>query len=291
MSPRKNVTTERKRLAVQLESGFVELSYVVHMPASGRRIVVCLPDFLGNSADFTRLAAMLAGHGMIVVCPDMPGRGESAYLQPAEYNPHTYLVALVSLIATLGSRRINLVGKGWGALLALGLAGMPELSVSRLILADLGFPWKLQVDEAVSAAVRGPAFATLDAARQLLAASSEFEGMTPRRMLPLLDGRLRQSGDGYGLDFDPVLLSEEAIGRFSRMPTGALFAGVKARTLYLTGGALAERERERMREAGFPGPTRSIAENVAPGKRAHFTSAHELLLTLGFLSSRALPSG
>ena len=44
------------------------------------------------------------------------------------------------------------------------------------------------------------------------------------------------------------------------------------------------------REVGLPGPTRSIAENVSPGGRVHFTSAHELLLTLGFLSSRSLPA-
>ena len=281
-------TVERKTLAIPLETGFAELSYVVYAPAAGQRVVFCLPDFLGNSADFTRLATMLVTHGMMVVCPEMFGRGASAYLKPSDYNPHSYLLALVTLAGSLGTRRLNLVGKGWGALLAIGLASLPEISVSRLVLADLGFPWKLQVDEAVAEAAKGPGFATLKEARQLLAASAEFEGMNPRRMLPLIDGRLRQAGKGYGLDFDPVLLSEEA-SRFTKMTTGPLFEGVKARTLYMTGGPLGQSERSRLREVGFPGASRSIAENVAPGKRVHFTSAHELLLTLGFLSSRSLP--
>jgi len=289
MSEPTKATVERKRLAIQLESGFAELSYVVHTPPSGGKVVICLSDFLGNSADFTRLATMLVEHGMTVICPDMPGRGESAYLKPSDYNPHSYLLALVTLIGSLGAARVNLVGKGWGALLAVGLAGMPEISVSRILLADLGFPWKLEVDEAVAEAGRGPGFATLDAARQLLAASSEFAGMHPRRMLPLLDGRLRQKGGGYSLDFDPALLSDEAVGRYDKVMTGPLFSGVKARALYMTAGALDERDRKRLREAGFPGPARSLAENVAASKRVHFTNPHELLLTLGFLTSRSLP--
>jgi len=289
MSAGSKPSVERKRLAFQLESGFAELSYVVHRPAAGGRIVICLHDFFGNSADFNRLAAMLSEHGMTVICPDLPGRGESAYLSPSDYNPHSYLLALAALIGTLGTKRINLVGTGWGALLAIGLAGMPEFSVSRVILADLGFPWELKVDEAIAAATRGEPITTLEAARKLVAASSEFEGMASWRVLSLVDGRLRQAGDGYRLDFDPALLSPETVGRFSRIATGPLFADVKARILYMSARPLGARERKWMRDVGLPGPTKSIAENVGPDKHVHFSSAHELMLALGFLSSRSLP--
>lgn len=290
MSDDVKVASNRRRLAVRLETGFAELSYVVHSPANARRVVVCVHDFLGNSADYTRLATMLTAHGIAVICPDMFGRGESAYLQPGEYNPHTYLLGLLGLLGTLGTQRVNLIGKGWGALLALGVAGLPEANVSRLVLADLGFPWRYAVDEAIAEASRGPHFTSLEEARQLLATNSEFDGLQPGRKLSLIDGRLRQANEGYRLDFDPALLSEEALARFAKVATNGLFEGVTARTLYLSAGAIPGRDRQRMRRVGLPSPTRSVAENVAPGKRVHFTSAHELLLTLGFLDSRSLPA-
>ena len=124
---------------------------------------------------------MLAGHRFRVVCPDLPGRGESAYLATADYNPHTYMVALLTLSQALGNNRLMVIGKGWGALLALGLARLPELTVSRLVVADLGLPWKLTIDEAVATASQGPGFTSLEEARRVLAGSAEFEGL-PRRV-------------------------------------------------------------------------------------------------------------
>lgn len=281
---------ERKRLAVQLATGFAELSYVVYEPAKAGRTVLCIPDFLGNSADFSRLAAMLAMHGFKVICPDLPGRGESAYLAVADYNPHTYMVSLLTLAQSFGGTRLSIVGKGWGGLLALGLAQLPELTVSKLVLADLGFPWKLTIDEAVARAAEGPGFASLAEARRLLADSTEFAGLTPQRALPLIDGRLRQSGAGYGLDFDPALLTPEATARFARVRITPLFEGLRAQVLYLAAGSLSQRDRTRLRVVLSAGPNRTHAENLSRAARLHFTGSHELLLTLGFLVSRTLPA-
>lgn len=279
---------ERKRLAVQLPSGFAELAYTVHEAPKSRHTVLCLPDFLGNSADFSRLAVLLAGHGFRVICPDLPGRGDSAYLNPAEYNPHTYLLSLVSLVHSVAARRIAVVGKGWGAVLALGLAQTPEVSVSRLVLADLGVPWKLQVDDAVAEAARGPGFTALDEARGLLATSTDFRGLSPKRALSLIDGRLRQNARGYTLNFDPALLSAEAIGRFGKVSTPRLFAGVKARMLYMSAGPVSLRDRARLRSvlSETPGGSISVAANLTKAPHVHLVSDHELLLTLGFLLNR-----
>jgi len=252
--------------------------------------VICIPDFLGNSADFSRLATMLATHGFRVVCPDLPGRGASAYLGVADYNPHTYMVALLTLAQSLGEPRLMVIGKGWGGLLALGLARLPELTVSKLVLADLGFPWKLAIDDAVANAVRGPGFSTLVEARRLLAESTEFAGLTPPRALPLIDGRLRQTDTGYALDFDPVLLTPESVDRFARVRITPLFEGLRAQILYLAAGSLSQRDRARLRAVLSAGPNRTHAESLSRASRLHFTSAHELLLTLGFMVSRSLPT-
>jgi pimeloyl-ACP methyl ester carboxylesterase len=280
---------ERRHLAVQLAAGFVELSYAVYEPPKAARTVLCIPDFLGNSADFSRLAMTLATHGFRVVCPDLPGRGASAYLEVADYNPHTYMVCLLTLAQSLGAARLMVIGKGWGGLLALGLARLPELTVSKLVLADLGFPWKLSIDDTVANAARGTGFATLVEARRLLADSTEFAGLPPPRALPLIDGRLRQTGAGYALDFDPALLAPESAARFARVRVTPLFEGLRTKILYLAAGSLSQRDRSRLRAMLAAAPNRTHAENLSPAARLHFTSAHELLLTLGFLLSRSLP--
>lgn len=276
---------------MQLPSGFAELSYLVHEPPKSRRTVLCLHDFLGNAADFSRLATMLAGHGYRVISPDMPGRGESAYLDPADYNPHTYMVSLISLVQATSDHRIAAIGKGWGALLALGLLQTQEASITKLILADLGMPWRLTVDDTVAAAASGPGFATLEEARRLLAESMEFEGLPPRQALSLIDGRLRQVGTGYGLDFDPALLSSDATRRFSKVSTPGLLAGLKARTLYLSAGPIVMRDRAKLREIASKTPARTFhfAGDMSRAARIHFSSAHEQLLTFGFLMHRFLP--
>lgn len=289
MSNGSGLKAERKQLVIQLASGFAELSYVTYEPPKARRTVLCIHDFLGNSADFSRLAVMLAGHGYRVICPDLPGRGQSAYLGAADYNPHTYLVSLLTLAQSLGTKRINVIGKGWGGLLALGLAHMPEVTISRLVIADLGFPWKLQLDDAITQAAAGPGFSSLEQARRLLADSTEFKGLAPRRALALIDGRLRQTDAGYGLDFDPTLLSTEATNRFAKVGTSQLFDGLGARLLYLSAGSIAQRDRLRLRAIMSAAPNRSLAENLSRAARVHFSSSHELLLTLGFLMSRFLP--
>ncbi|WP_055048002.1 alpha/beta fold hydrolase [Devosia sp. A16] len=291
MSRQAGLRAERKHLAVQLPSGFAELSYIVYEPPRSRRTVLCLHDFLGNATDFSRLATMLVGHGFRVICPDLPGRGESAYLDPADYNPHTYMVSLVSLVQSTGEHRIAAIGKGWGALLALGLLQTQEASITKLILADLGMPWRLTVDDAIAAAAAGPGFTSLEEARRMLAESIEFKGLPPRQALSLIDGRLRQVSAGYGLDFDPAILTSEATTRFSKVSTAGLLAGLKARTLYLSAGPITPRDRAKLREIASQAPQRTFhfAGDLSRAARIHFSSAHEQLLTFGFLMHRFLP--
>jgi len=281
---------ERKRLAIQLPGGFAELSYVLYDQPKAARTVLCIHDLLGNSTDFVRLGSMLAAHGFRVVCPDLPGRGESAYLSAADYNPHTYMVSLLTLAQSLGNNRLMVVGKGWGALLALALARLPEVTVSRLVVADLSFPWKLAVDEAVAEATTRPGSYSLEEARRLLADSREFRGLPPRQALSLIDGRLLQVDGGYGLNFDPALLSTEATLRFAKVRITPLFEGLGAPLLYLSAANLSQRDRMRLRPIMAASANRAYADNLSRAARLHFVTPHELLLTLGFLLSRWVPA-
>jgi len=288
MSDAERPKFERRKLALSIGAGFAELAWGHYEPVKARRTVLCIHDFLGNSKDFAELASMLVGHGYRVICPDMPGRGESAWLgDPAAYNPHTYMVALLSLLQHLSQRRVAVIGKGWGAMAGVGLAHLPEVTVSRLIVADLPMAWRPRVEPELAAAARS-GFATLDEARDTLLRSEEFSGPYAQLSLPIVDGRLRRSSSGYTLDFDPALLTPEVLKR--RLNTLRIFDGLTCRLLHLAANATGERRREQLQSLLQGGPNRTYADNLAPGGRVHFNTGHQLLLTYGFLESGYTPS-
>lgn len=280
----------RKTIAVQAGGGFFELSYGLHEPPKIRRTVLCLHDIWGNSNDFGELAHLLVGHGYRVVCPDMPGRGESAYLPDrALYNPHTYMVSLLTLMQTLGKTKFAVIGKGWGGLLALGLAHLPEVSVTRMVITDLPIDWRAKLDPPLIEGARS-GYASADAARTALAASEEFAGPFAELNRPIIEGRLRQGQAGTSLAFDPALLSPEGSLRQLRASSQKAYDGVKSRLLLLSASALGERRGAKLREIIEASPRRTYADALAPGGRVHFNTGHQLLLTFGFLESAYTPS-
>ncbi len=289
MSETERPRYERRTLALQLAGGFAELVWRHYEPQKARRTVLCIHDFLGNSKDFGELASMLVGHGYRVVCPDLPGRGESAYLtDPAAYNPHTYVVAVLTLMQTLAQRRISVIGKGWGAMLAIALGHLPEVTVSRIVAADLPPTWQPRVASELIAAAQDGGFPTLEAARATFQGTEEFAGPYAAFNLPIIDGRLQRTATGLAPAFDPALLATEVLKR--RVSTRRIYEGLKSRLLYLSANAIGENHRERLRELVLGGPNRAYADSLAPGGRIHFNTGHQLLLTYGFLESGYTPN-
>jgi pimeloyl-ACP methyl ester carboxylesterase len=106
-------------------------------PASSR-VVVCVHGLTRNGRDFDTLAATLSDR-FRVLCPDMPGRGDSAWLRdPADYVFPTYLSVAVSLLAHAQVEHVSWVGTSMGGLLGMALAAQPDTPVARLVLNDVG---------------------------------------------------------------------------------------------------------------------------------------------------------
>src|SRR3712207_9512072 len=80
----------RNRLRYLLPQGFFTLAWTEWGPETGAP-VLCVHGLTRNGRDFDALAAALAAEGRRVLCPDLPGRGESDWLpDPALYLPPTY---------------------------------------------------------------------------------------------------------------------------------------------------------------------------------------------------------
>jgi len=101
------------------------------------RAVVCVHGLTRNARDFDALAETLAAD-FYVVCPDLPGRGQSEWLDdPALYQPLSYLQALAHLLAVL-DREVAWVGTSLGGICGMLVASMPGQPIRRLLLNDVG---------------------------------------------------------------------------------------------------------------------------------------------------------
>jgi pimeloyl-ACP methyl ester carboxylesterase len=242
--------------------------------------------YLGNSQDFRQLGTFLAAHQYRVVCPDMFGRGDSAYLDdPALYRSGTFLFALMAVMQRFADRRIMIVAKGWGALLALQLCTKMSFDLERLIIADVPLVSSVRWDQLPEADQLE--FATLDEARKSILASPELVGIPEPTGSAMAEGRIRQTEGGrFALRFDPALINRLEPFRGRSLNTARLLAGVKASLLHLSGDILSDEDRRTLH--AVMNPHGAVADGLAPGARVHFNSAHQQLLVLGFLESRLI---
>jgi len=118
-------------------AGFHHLSYA-EWGRDDARVVVCAHGLTRNGRDFDWLAAALASHYR-VICPDIVGRGRSAYLaDPALYGYPQYMTDATALLARLGVGAVDWIGTSMGGLLGLMLAAQPATPIRRLVINDIG---------------------------------------------------------------------------------------------------------------------------------------------------------
>jgi pimeloyl-ACP methyl ester carboxylesterase len=99
--------------------------------------VVCVHGLTRNGRDFDALAEALAGPYR-VICPDLPGRGHSDWLDdPMLYQTQHYVTALAHLLAWVG-RDVAWVGTSLGGICGMVIAATHGTPINRLVLNDVG---------------------------------------------------------------------------------------------------------------------------------------------------------
>ncbi len=100
--------------------------------------VLCLPGLTRNARDFSHVAEQLSGEWR-VLCPDMRGRGDSAYAKDsATYNPMQYADDLVMLLEQEGIERFVSFGTSLGGLLTMIFAMTQPDRLAGVLLNDVG---------------------------------------------------------------------------------------------------------------------------------------------------------
>jgi pimeloyl-ACP methyl ester carboxylesterase len=169
--------------------------------------VVCVHGLSRNARDFDVLAADLA-KDFYVLCPDLPGRGASAWLpDPAQYNPLTYVQALSHLLAFI-DRPAHWIGTSLGGICGMLVAAAPGNPLRRMVLNDIG-PF---VPKAAYARIREyvgimPEFAVLEEAEAYFRrVHGSFGALTDTQWRHMAEHSVRALPDGrLALHYDPAM--------------------------------------------------------------------------------------
>jgi pimeloyl-ACP methyl ester carboxylesterase len=262
-------------------SGLHRLSYVEWGDLENPHVLVCVHGLTRCARDFDPLASALADRYR-VVCPDMPGRGDSDWLKnPMDYATPIYINSVVTLIARLGVDVVDWVGTSMGGLLGMALASLEKAPIRRMVLNEAGpLVTGVSLNRIGSYVGKAPLFPTFEAAVQYVRAVSVFFGphtddewrfLTEHYVRPLPDG-------GFRAHYDPAIaVPFNASAPHKDLDLWPVWEAVCCPTLVIRGGLsdLLTRETvERMKTSGpraqaveFPGvghaPTLMRAEQIA----------------------------
>ena len=256
----------------------LKLHYRDYPGREDRPPVLCLPGLTRNARDFGELAAHLCGEWR-VLCPDMRGRGDSAYAKDsASYNPMQYVDDVALMLEAAGIDRVVIIGTSLGGLMTMAMAmTMPQLIVAAA-LNDIGPQIELEGLERIRDYVgQGRSFPTwMHAARAMQETHGQvFPDYQIADWLAAAKRTMTLGGNGR-IVFDYDMKIAEPLGKMGPDSQVDLWPGLDAlagKPLLLIRGALSdllsESTLEQMRQR-LPG-----AETVTIANVGHAPSLNE----------------
>ncbi|HVP86774.1 MAG TPA: alpha/beta hydrolase [Casimicrobiaceae bacterium] len=217
--------------------GFHRVAYREWGHPASSRTLVCVHGLTRNGRDFDVLAAALADR-FRVLCPDMPGRGDSEWLKdPNDYVFPTYLTALTAVLAHADVDEVSWLGTSMGGLLGMVLAAQPATPIKRLVVNDIG----PAIEPAALLRIAGyvgldPVFDNFKALEaHVREVSAPFGALSDAQWTALAESTARQTTDGrWKLKYDPGI----AVPFRSSAGSGNLWAiwdAIRCPTLLLRG--------------------------------------------------------
>jgi pimeloyl-ACP methyl ester carboxylesterase len=180
--------------------GLHRMAYWEWGDAANPRVVVCVHGLARQGRDFDVLARALS-EDFRVVCPDVVGRGRSAWLaDPMLYQVPTYVADMVTLLARLDVPSVHWVGTSMGGLIGMGLAASPDTPIGKLVLNDVGPAIQASAIARIATYLGRPEhWATLDEAADGAGRLSREQWRDLTRPM------LRPNGEGFKLHYDPAI--------------------------------------------------------------------------------------
>ncbi len=272
-----------------IQSGLHRMAYTEWGDPANGRVLVCVHGLSRCGRDFDTLARALSGHYR-VVCPDVPGRGMSAWLKnPMEYQVQTYVADMVTLLARLDADSVHWVGTSMGGLIGMTLASLPETPVQKLVLNDVGpiiaAASLARIGEYLGKAPQFADFAT--AVEYIRAVSVTFGKHSDDEWTVLTEHVVRRQPDGsYRMHYDPAI----AVPFMAAKPDKDIelwnyYDAIKCPTLVIRGAQSDLLRRETLQEMAGRGPRAKTVEIPDVGHAPTLMHADQIAIVRDFLLS------
>jgi len=284
----------RRKVQFLSPGGLHRMAYLEWGEADHPRVLVCVHGLTRCARDFDVMARELSAHYR-VVCPDVPGRGDSDWLKnPMDYVTPTYVHAMVALIARLGVDSVHWLGTSMGGLIGMALASLPQTPVARLVLNDVGPVISAESLERIGAYVgMAPRFPSLEAAEQYVrAVSAPFGPHSDAQWRFLTEHVLRgDPSGGYRMHYDPAIAipfnAEKARNQRRDIDLWPLYDAIHCPTLLVRGERSDLLTRETAAQMAGRGPRARIAEIKGIGHAPTLMHADQIALVREFLLAAA----
>ncbi|MEO8545722.1 MAG: alpha/beta hydrolase [Burkholderiaceae bacterium] len=269
--------------------------------AAAGHVVVCVHGLSRQGRDFDVLARALCTHSTApirVVCPDVVGRGQSAWLKdPMGYQIPMYVADMLALVAELKPQTLDWVGTSMGGLIGLVLAGRPDLplpvALRRLVLNDVGPVVRWEALQRIGSYLgqTGRFGSVQQAADAMAAISTGFGPHTPQQWLALSSPMVKPVAGEQGvftLHYDPAIaLPFRTLTRESALQGEAmlwqLYDAITAETLLLRGAESDLLSRETAQAMCIRGPKAHLVEFGGVGHAPTLIAEDQLDTVTGFL--------
>jgi pimeloyl-ACP methyl ester carboxylesterase len=282
-------SAHRKQVYCASPSGLHRVSYYEWGDPRNERVVVCVHALTRCARDFDAFAAALANE-FRVVCPDLPGRGDSDWLRtPAEYVTPTYVNDMVTLIARLDVATVHWVGTSLGGIVGMALASQAGSPITRLVVNDVGPAiTAASIARMRSYVGKAPPFATFDEAeRYVRNVSAPFGRHTDAEWRSLTANGVRRQADGtFRVHYDPAIaVPFAALDTGADVETWPIWDAIECATLVLRGAdsdLLAHDTAIAMTQRG---PRAKLVEFADIGHAPTLMHADQIAVVREFLSS------
>lgn len=267
-------------------SGLHRMAYLEWGEEENPRVLVCVHGLTRCARDFDFLARALCAHYR-VVCPDVPGRGDSDWLRdPKEYALPTYLSGMVALLARLDVERVHWLGTSMGGLIGMALASLEQTPVARLVLNDVGpVLTAASLDRIGGYLGSAPAFSGIDEAeRYVRAVAAPFGPHSDAEWRFLTEHVVRQGADGaWRMKYDPAIAQAFAAREPEKdIELWGQWDAVSCPTLVLRGEHSDLLARETVEEMARRGPRAKVVEIAGIGHAPTLIHADQIALVKEF---------
>jgi len=268
--------------------GFHRVAYRDWGHPASSRVVVCVHGLTRNGRDFDSLATALSDR-FRVICPDMPGRGDSEWLaDPNDYTFPTYLTALTAVLAHADVDEIAWVGTSMGGLLGMLLAAQRATPITRLVINDIG----PAIEPAALLRIAGyvgldPAFdnfAALEA--HVREVSASFGALTDAQWTALASSTARQMPDGlWRLKYDPGIAVPFRSAASGGGDLWAVWDAIRCPTLLLRGSESDLLSAQTAAAMHTRGPKARLVEFAEVGHAPMLLSQEQIAPVVAFLDT------